>query len=119
VDQAQVAVSTMLGGEDAFRLAVQPARLKVPGIDLLSIGSVHAEDGRTVVVGDLGARRYRKLVLEDGRLVGAIVLGNADLFDVVTQAVEARLDLGADVDELERGNWDALSRAEEDGRMDR
>jgi NAD(P)H-nitrite reductase large subunit len=69
------------------------------------------------VVSDLGARRYRKLVLEDGRLVGAIVLGNAELFDAVTDAVEARLDLSADLDELERGNWDALSRAEEDGRM--
>jgi NAD(P)H-nitrite reductase large subunit/ferredoxin len=119
VDQAQVAVSAMLGGEDAYRLAVQPARLKVPGIDLLSIGAVHAQAAHSVVVSDHGARRYRKLVLEDGRLVGAIVLGNAELFDVVTQAVEARLDLGVDLEELERGNWGALSRAEEDGRMDR
>jgi nitrite reductase (NADH) large subunit len=120
VDQAQVAVTTMLGGEATYRLAVEPARLKVPGIDLLSIGTVHTEDtdAQAIVVSDYGARRYRKLVLEDGRLVGAIVLGNAELFDVVTQAVEARLELAADLDALERGDWDALSRAEDDARMD-
>jgi NAD(P)H-nitrite reductase large subunit len=115
VDQAQVAVTNMVGGEAAYRLATPPARLKVPGIDLLSIG---IEDGRNgeaveIVVNEHGDRRYRKLILEDGRLTGAIVLGSPELFDVVTQAVEARLDLGSDLDELQRGNWDALSRAAE------
>jgi len=49
-------------------------------------------------------------VLEDGRLTGAIVLGNPELFDDVTRAVESRLDLGSDLDALEAGKWQALSR---------
>jgi nitrite reductase (NADH) large subunit len=115
VEQAQVAVRNMLGGEAAYRLTAPPARLKVPGIDLLSIGAVDAKggDSRTIVVSEHGARRYRKLIVEDGRLAGAIVLGRPELFDAVTQAVEARLDIGSDLETLEHGDWDSLSRAVE------
>ena len=112
VEQAQVAAAKMVGGEAAYAVAAPPARLKVPGIDLLSIGAVDARSGesRTIAVSAYGTRRYRKLVLEDGRLMGAIILGSPELFDDVTKAVERRLDLGSDLDALERGKWDALSR---------
>ena len=62
----------------------------MPGIDLLSIGVVDADgsESRTVAVSAYGTRRYRKLVLEDGRLTGAIILGSPELFDDVTTAVE-------------------------------
>jgi nitrite reductase (NADH) large subunit len=115
VEQAQVATTNMVGGEAAYRLATPPARLKVPGIDLLSIGVVNARGGesRTVVVSAYGTRRYRKLILEDGRLAGAIILGSPELFDDVTTAVESRLELGSDLDALEHGKWEALSRAVE------
>jgi NAD(P)H-nitrite reductase large subunit/ferredoxin len=112
VEQAQVAARTMVGGEAAFRLVAQPARLKVPGIDLLSIGVVeaHGEESRSVVVSAYGTRRYRKLILEDGRLVGAIILGTPELFDDATAAVESRIDLSSELDALEHGKWQALSR---------
>lgn len=112
VEQAQVAAATMLGAEAAYRIGAQPARLKVPGIDLLSIGVVDAPAGTatTVAVSAYGTRRYRKLVLEDGKLTGAIVLGTPELFDDVTTAVEQRVELGGELDALERGKWDALSR---------
>jgi nitrite reductase (NADH) large subunit len=115
VEQAQVAAANMVGGEAAYGLATPPARLKVPGIDLLSIGAVDARGGesRTVVVSAYGTRNYRKLILEDGRLTGAIILGSPQLFDDVTAAVETRLELGSDLDALEHGKWDALSRAVE------
>jgi len=115
VEQAQVAAANVVGGEAAYGLATPPARLKVPGIDLLSIGVVDARGGesRTVVVSAYGTRNYRKLILEDGRLTGAIILGSPQLFDDVTAAVETRLELGSDLDALEHGKWDALSRAVE------
>jgi NAD(P)H-nitrite reductase large subunit/ferredoxin len=92
VEQAQVAATKMVGGEAAFRLAAQPARLKVPGIDLLSIGAVDARAGesKAIALSAYGTRQYRKLVLEDGRLIGAIILGSPELFDDVTRAVEHR-----------------------------
>lgn len=112
VEQAQVAATRMVGGDAAYSTSAQPARLKVPGIDLLSIGAVDAKssESRTVAVSEYGTRRYRKLVLEGGRLTGAIILGSPELFDDVTTAVERKLDLGSDLDALERGKWQALSR---------
>ncbi len=112
VEQAQVAAANMVGVEAAYRVAAQPARLKVPGIDLLSIGVVDAPAGeaRTVVVSAYGTRRYRKLILEEGRLMGAIILGTPELFDDVTRAVESRVDVGSELDALEQGKWQALSR---------
>ncbi len=116
VEQAQVAAANMVGGEAAYRVTSQPARLKVPGIDLLSIGVVDpsAGEARTVVVSAYGTRRYRKLILEEGRLTGAIILGSPGLFDDVTRAVESRVDLGAELEALEQGKWEAaLSRLAE------
>ena len=112
VEQAQVAATRMVGGDAAYSASAQPARLKVPGIDLLSIGVVDAttSESRTVAVSAYGTRRYRKLVLEGGRLTGAIILGSPELFDDVTTAVERKLDLGSDLDALEQGKWQALSR---------
>ena len=46
-------------------------------------------------------------------MTGAIILGSPQLFDDVTAAVETRLELGSDLDALEHGKWDALSRAVE------
>ena len=113
VEQAQVAATNIVGGTAAYGLATPPARLKVPGIDLLSIGAVDALGGtsRTVVVSAHGTRSYRKLVLENGRLAGAIILGSPELFDDVTAAVENGLEVGAELEALERGKWETLSRA--------
>ena len=115
VEQAQVAATNMIGGAAAYRLAAPPARLKVPGIDLLSIGVVDTQgrESHAVVTTAYGTRRYRKLILEDGRVTGAIILGNPELFDDVTNAVENRIQVGADLDALESGKWEALSRAVE------
>jgi hypothetical protein len=57
------------------------------------------------------------LILEQGRLRGAIILGSPELFDDVTKAVEIGLDLGSDLDALERGKWQALSRGVEGGTL--
>ena len=50
-------------------------------------------------------------MLEDGRLAGAILLGSPELFDDVTAAVEQRVEVGTELDALEHGKWEALSRA--------
>jgi nitrite reductase (NADH) large subunit len=116
VEQAQVAAANVAGGEVVFAHAASPARLKVPGIDLLSIGAVDAQRGesRTVVVSAYGTRNYRKLILEHGRLTGAIILGSPELFDDVTRAVETQLPVGSELEALEKGKWETLSRAVDD-----
>ncbi len=115
VEQAQVAAANMIGDQAAYRATTQPARLKVPGIDLLSMGVVDAPAGeaRTVVVSAYGTRQYRKLILEEGQVTGAVILGSPELFDDVTMAVESRVELGSELDALEQGKWQALSRLAE------
>jgi len=114
VDQARVAAANLLGGEARYRAVVPPARLKVPGIDLLSVGQIEAlkEGERELRIEEGSGREYRKLVLAAGRLRGAIVLGYQELFDPVTEAVEAGLDVTQMLPELERGDWSGLAAGE-------
>jgi hypothetical protein len=47
-------------------------------------------------------------------LTGAIILGSPELFDDVTRAVETQLPVGSELEALEKGKWEALSRAVDD-----
>src|SRR5262249_54027365 len=55
-------------------------KLKVMGVDLTSMGDVHGRDADCEVVShsDPAQGVYKKLVLRDGRLAGAILLGTGD-----------------------------------------
>ncbi len=54
--------------------------LKVMGIDLTSMGDIHGGDGACEIVSRLDdvSGTYKKFVLREGRLAGAILLGEAD-----------------------------------------
>jgi len=66
--------------------------LKVLGLDLLSIGTFEPVDGSYVVVEDASPDRYFRFVLHDGRLVGAILMGDISRGAAVKAAIETRLD---------------------------
>jgi nitrite reductase (NADH) large subunit len=83
-EQAEVAADTLLGHDgSAYEGSLQWAKLKVMGVDLVSIG--RAEGSREAVTADAGEMTYRKLVVEDGAAAGAILLGD-------TRGTEALLD---------------------------
>ncbi len=83
-EQAKVAADTLLGVPgSAYEGSLQWAKLKVMGVDLVSIG--RAEGSQEAVTADAGRPSYRKLVVEDGRAAGAILLGD-------TRGTEALLD---------------------------
>lgn len=110
VAQARVAAANLLGGDMHYEATNPPVKLKVAGIDLLSVGqsSASMEGEREVHASSEGSRRYRKLVLHDDRLVGAILIGYPDLADAVTTAVEARREVSHLLPALERGDWAVL-----------
>ena len=66
--------------------------LKVLGLDLMSIGTFEPVDGSYVVIDESSEDRYCRFVLHDGRLVGAILLGDASRGAAVKTAIETRLD---------------------------
>ena len=75
-EQARV-LARRLAGEDArYAGSVVATNLKVSGVHVFSAGDFLGEPGtESVVLSDPGFGTYRKLVLEDGRLVGAVLFG--------------------------------------------
>ena len=120
IDHARVAVKNLLGEDEAHTSVPLPTQLKLPGIDLLSVGQVEAQqEGESEVrLRDEGSRRYRKLVLRNGTVVGALLLGYPELAEVVTSAVEAGVEVGGILPALEQGNWSVLSLGDGANRSD-
>jgi nitrite reductase (NADH) large subunit len=87
LDQARTAAATMLGEDAAYAGSVMSAKLKVAGIDLVSIGEPAGE--LEAVATDTAAGVYRKLSVRDGRAAGAVLLGDARGAEALLAAVQA------------------------------
>jgi NAD(P)H-nitrite reductase large subunit/ferredoxin len=110
-EQARAAVQNLLGNDYSYAGTAPPTRLKVAGIDLLSAGEIAVREpgGRELRVQDGDGRQYRRLVLSDGRIRGAILIGHADLAEPVAAAVDAGLDVSHALARLGAGDWSALA----------
>jgi nitrite reductase (NADH) large subunit len=82
LEQAPVAAAAILGrAGPAYRQTIPQNSLKVAGIHVASYGRVDAEEGRDPGIrvftrSDEAAGRYEKYVVEEGKLVGCILLGS-------------------------------------------
>jgi NAD(P)H-nitrite reductase large subunit len=98
IEQAKVAAANMVAPSSAtYSGTLAATTLKVAGAELTSLGECVAEgDGcaplRHV---DLAAGQYRKLVLRDGRIVGAILLNDKERVRPVTQLIKQGVDVSA------------------------
>ena len=79
--QALVAAANMAGDNALYEEVVPSNTLKIAGIDLTSAGTVVVEGQELVEIrhSDPEAGVYKKLVMRDDTLVGAIVIGNKAL----------------------------------------
>jgi nitrite reductase (NADH) large subunit len=76
-DQARVLAATLMGQEAAFRPVQTATKLKVTGVDLFSAGDFADAPGREdIVFRDPGRGVYKRLVLADDRLIGAVMYGD-------------------------------------------
>ncbi len=76
-DQAKVAAKTLNGEAATFVQKELSTKLKVTGCDLFSAGNFTATDtSEDIVFRDPGRGVYKRLVLEDNRLVGAVMYGD-------------------------------------------
>ncbi len=108
-EQAKVAADTLVGREGpAYEGSLQWAKLKVMGVDLVSIGQ--AEGSREAVTADAGEVTYRKLVVEDGAAAGAILLGDTRGTEALLDAVRSSHEI---IDPLERLSAAAAATAAE------
>jgi nitrite reductase (NADH) large subunit len=73
--QAEIAARHILGENAAYAPVADATALKVAGAGVWSAGDIAAEDVETLVYDDPDAGEYRKFLLRDHRLVGALLYG--------------------------------------------
>lgn len=103
LDQARIAAKKVLGQESPNYQGTIPSNtLKVMGLDLASIGKVRSEheapEGSFEEIRATSADGsvYKKFVIEDGRIVGAILLGTKKDLGKITKMIKE----GTSVEEM-------------------
>jgi nitrite reductase (NADH) large subunit len=94
-DMAKVAASTLVGTEAAFRPTQLATQLKVTGVSLYSAGDfAEADDREDIVLRDPSSGIYKRLVLKDDQIIGAVLYGDTGdgpwFFDMVKGRVDTR-----------------------------
>ncbi|WMT89828.1 nitrite reductase large subunit NirB [Pelagibacterium sp. H642] len=75
-EMAKVAARTLTGTQAAFAPVKTATQLKVTGVNLYSAGDfADAEDREEIVLRDAAAGVYKRVVLKDDRIVGAVLYG--------------------------------------------
>jgi len=93
-DMCRTLADVLTGEEDAaYEGSLLSTRLKVSGVDVFSAGEFSGGEGcEDIVFRDAGRGVYKRLVVRDGRLVGAVMFGDAAdgnwYFDLMRQAAE-------------------------------
>jgi nitrite reductase (NADH) large subunit len=100
-DMAAVAARTLQGEQTSFRCAAIGTHLKVTGVNVFSAGDFLGAAGtEAATLSDRGLKTYKKLVIKEDRLVGAVLFGDTahglwylDLIRTAAPIAEIRDDL--------------------------
>jgi nitrite reductase (NADH) large subunit len=92
--QADTASSTILQSGRTYRHVADAAALKVAGAPVWSGGAIDGDASESIIVED-GADSYRRLLLRDGRLVGAVMVGDTADSAWYQRLIAERTDIGA------------------------
>ena len=112
IEQARVAAANMVAsGSTTYTGTLPTTTLKVAGAELTSLGEcvVEGDEYTQLRHADPAAGHYRKVVLRDGRIVGAILLNDKERTKPVTQLVERGVDVSAFTDRLLDDDFDLKS----------
>jgi len=106
-EQGAVAGTVMAGQKATYEGTLPSNVLKVVGIDLVAAGDIDP-DGKleAMVQQDDAKKTYRKLVIQDNLLVGAILLGDIRGSAEIQAAIKKKKDLRGLKDELAQANFD-------------
>jgi len=76
-DQARVLAQHLAGKPAAYQGSVVATNLKVSGVSVFSAGDFVGADGsEAILLSDVRRGTYKKLVIADGRLTGAVLIGD-------------------------------------------
>jgi len=111
IQQAQVAASSMLGlsppGLDPLSLLYSATRLY--RLDILAIGLTQEEPFHQIVLAEPQLRYYRKVILQDGIAVGALLVGERGNALAFKRAIDHGVNLLPVVDQLFSRDFDLES----------
>ncbi|HPW18997.1 MAG TPA: FAD-dependent oxidoreductase [Candidatus Aminicenantes bacterium] len=107
-EQARAAAHNMLGLDKPYGGTVPSNTLKVAGLHVTSVGEVHAAGPglESLVRSDAAAGLYKKIVLREGRLVGAIWMGTAKGAAEIGRLTALKKDVERRKEELLEENFD-------------
>ncbi len=75
-DMAQVIADQLVGGDAEYQGSQTATKLKVTGIDLFSAGDfADGDDREEIILRDATAGVYKRLVLKDNKIIGAVLYG--------------------------------------------
>ena len=99
MEQGKIAGNNMGGGDMVYAGTTMANTLKVVGIDLASAGDIDAESKReSRIVSD--TETYKKIVLDNNRIIGCIMLGDTKGFNRITKAMSEKRDVSAIKDKI-------------------
>jgi len=114
--EARLAAAQVTGDESATYHDIVPSTtLKVTGIEVTSIGEVNPETPGAVEIRAVrpGEGVYDKLVLRDGKVVGAIMVGSRANLRAVNLLMSRGTDVSAYQEELLQDGFDLLALAQQ------
>jgi nitrite reductase [NAD(P)H] large subunit len=78
-EQARVLAQHLAGKTAAYGGSVVATNLKVSGVSVFSAGDfIGAEGSETILLNDVRRGTYKKLVISEGRLAGAVLVGDVE-----------------------------------------
>lgn len=94
-EQAKVCANHLSGhGMAEYKTLPTATKLKVTGINLFSVGNFSGDEHCDVLTfRDLSAKVYKKLVLKDNKLIGAVLYGETSQGAWYQQLLERRIDV--------------------------
>ncbi len=94
--QGKTAGINMAGGDMPYTGTVRSNSLKVVGIDLVSAGNIDADNQyESIIKQDAAHNIYRKLVIDDNRIIGCIFLGDIRGRKQILAAIDKRINIAA------------------------
>jgi NAD(P)H-nitrite reductase large subunit len=93
-EQAGVLADRLAGGSATYDGSRSVVRLRATGLDVAVLGDPERESGETVAVTNAVTGSHRKLVVRDGAIVAATLVGDLTRVGLLTQLYDRRQVLG-------------------------
>ena len=111
-EQARVLAANLAGRTAAYAGSIVATNLKVSGVGVFSAGDFMGGEGaQRILYSDARTGAYKKLVIDNDRLVGAVLIGDTGAALSYLDLIRGGVDVGSSRDELMFGDLAELRKA--------